>query len=178
MGLDFVELMIEVEEVFGIAITDAAAATLITPAILSVHVQEAVGSRKDPKACISLRAFHQIRASLMRTVGTNRSDITLDTQIRVLFPSAQRLDLWKSFRQDSAISTLPALRFGRGWLLSPTRVSDLVAIAVSEKASQLREERSWTNEEVRQVVRQIIREQLGIKKFADTDEFVRDLGVN
>ena len=75
------------------------------------------------------------------------------------------------------MSTLPALRFGRGWLLSPTRVSDLVAIAVSEKASQLREERSWTNEEVRQVVRQIIREQLGIKKFADTDEFVRDLGV-
>jgi acyl carrier protein len=35
----------------------------------------------------------------------------------------------------------------------------------------------WTHDEVRQIVRQIISEQLGVKKFNDTDEFVRDLGM-
>jgi hypothetical protein len=42
----------------------------------------------------------------------------------------------------------------------------------------LREARSWTDEEVRQIVREIIRDQLGIDKFRDSDEFVRDLGVS
>ncbi len=113
----------------------------------------------------------------MRIVGVSRSDITLDTPIRTLFPSPHKVELWNSFRQDSDISTLPPLRFGRGWLFSPTRVSDLVSIAVSDMAIQLREERTWTHEEVRQVIRQIIRDQLGIKKFNDSDEFVRDLGI-
>lgn len=38
--------------------------------------------------------------------------------------------------------------------------------------------RRWTHDEVRQIIRQIISEQLGVKKFNDTDEFVRDLGVD
>lgn len=39
-------------------------------------------------------------------------------------------------------------------------------------------EQRWTPEEVRQMVRQIISEQLGVKNFKDTDEFVRDLGAD
>lgn len=178
MGLDGVELIIAVEDVFGITISDAVAASMITPAILISHVQEAVRAGDVPKPCISLRAFHKVRASLMRTVGVSRTDIALDTPIRILFPSPDRVALWNSFRQDSDISTLPPLRFGRGWLFSPTRVSDLVSIAVLDKANQLREERTWTNEEVRQVIREIIRDQLGIEKFNDSDEFVRDLGID
>ena len=38
--------------------------------------------------------------------------------------------------------------------------------------------RRWTHDEVRQIVRQIISEQLGVKNFNDTDEFVRDLGID
>jgi acyl carrier protein len=38
--------------------------------------------------------------------------------------------------------------------------------------------RRWTHDEVRQIIRQIITDQLGVKKFNDTDEFVRDLGVD
>jgi acyl carrier protein len=178
MGLDSVELVIAVEEAFGISIPDAVAAEMITPAILISHVQEAVSSTSDRKACISLRAFHRVRASLMRSIGVNRSDVTLDTRISTLFPAPRRSELWDSFRQDSSISVLPELRFGRGWFFSPTSVKDLVSVEVLQKASELRETRSWTHEEVRQVVRQIIRDQLGIDKFLDSDEFVRDLGIS
>jgi acyl carrier protein len=178
MGLDAVELVIAVEEIFDIAIPDGAAVEMITPAILISHVQEAVGSTGDRRACISLRAFHRVRASLMRSIGVSRSHVTLDTRISTLFPRARRPDLWDSFRRDSSLTALPDLRFGRGRFFSPTSVRDLVSIAVVQRADELGAARSWTNEEVRQVVRQIIREQLGIDKFRDSDEFVRDLGID
>jgi hypothetical protein len=44
-------------------------------------------------------------------------------------------------------------------------------------ACEMRAARSWTHEEVRQIVRMIISKQLGVEKFHDTDEFVRDLGL-
>jgi acyl carrier protein len=178
MGLDSVELVIATEEAFGIAIPDAEAAAMITPAHLISHVQRAVASTSDQKACISLRAFHRVRASLMRSVGARRSEVALHTRIDALFFGSRRADLWDSFRQDSSLAALPDLRFGRGWIFSPTTVRDLVSIAVSQNANELREARSWTDEEVRQIVREIIRDQLGIDKFRDSDEFVRDLGVS
>ncbi|TLD70530.1 hypothetical protein FEM03_12455 [Phragmitibacter flavus] len=178
MGLDAVELVIAVEEAFGIAISDAEAGAMITPAHLIFHVQRAVGATRDRRACISLRAFHRVRASLMGSVGASRSEVALHTRIETLFPVSRRSHLRDSFRHDSSLATLPNLRFGRGWIFSPTTVRDLVTIAVTQNANELRDERSWTDEEVRQVVRQIIRAQLGIDKFRDSDEFVHDLGVD
>ncbi len=178
MGLDAVSLVIAVEKAFGIAISDADAAAMVTPAHLISHVQRAVDSKQDPRACISLRAFHSIRASLMRTIGVSRAQVALRTRISTLFPRSRRAHLWDLFRQGSSLPSLPDLRFGRGWIFFPVTVGDLVSVAVAQKANELREERSWTEEEVRQIVREIIRDQLGIEKFCDSDEFVRDLGLS
>lgn len=90
MGLDAVELVVAVEEKFGITIPDAVAAQMITPAVMISYVQEVVG----------------------------------------------------------------------------------------QKSKELNETPRWTHEEVREVVRQVIREQLGIVTFRDTDEFARDLGID
>lgn len=87
MGLDAVELVLAVEDAFGIVIPNAVAADMITPAMMISYVQNAVAACPD------------------------RS-------------------------------------------------------------------RRWTDDEVRQVVRHIISEQLGVKDFNDTDEFVRDLGTD
>jgi acyl carrier protein len=90
MGLDAVELVVAVEDKFGITIPNAVAAQMITPAIMISYVQE----------------------------------------------------------------------------------------TVAQNAKDLNEAPRWTQEEVRDVVRQVIREQLGIDTFRDTDEFVRDLGID
>jgi acyl carrier protein len=87
MGLDAVELVMAVEETFGIAIPEADAAKMITPAMMIEYVQNAVASCPE---------------------------------------RSQR----------------------------------------------------WTNDEVRRVIRQIISEKLCVKNFNDTDEFVRDLGLD
>ena len=44
-------------------------------------------------------------------------------------------------------------------------------------SKELRATGNWTDQEVRSVVRLIISEQLGIKHFDDSDEFIRDLGA-
>jgi acyl carrier protein len=87
MGLDAVEIKMAVEEAFGITISEADAAKMITPAMMIAYVQNAVDSCLD------------------RT-------------------------------------------------------------------------RKWTHDEVRQRIRKIISEHLCIEDFNDTDEFVRDLGLD
>jgi acyl carrier protein len=87
MGLDSVELVMAVEEAFGIAIPDADAAKMITPEMMITYVQNAVASCPE---------------------------------------HSQR----------------------------------------------------WTHDELRHVIRQIISEKLCVKNFNDTDEFVRDLGLD
>jgi len=178
MGLDGVELVMAVEESFDISISDSEACELITPALLIDHVQRSIKSLPDRKPCISLRAFHQIRASLAKTTSTKRSDIRLRTQIKMLFRKPVRHELWSAFRIDCSLLHLPDLKRGRGVIFSPTRVSDLVSAMIHQRSGELTKQGEWTDQEVRQMIRVIIQEQLGIKKFSDDDEFVRDLGVD
>lgn len=178
MGLDAVELVMAVEEAFGIAIPDAEAAKMITPALMISYVQNSVSSRPESNACISLRAFHRVRAGLMKSTGVGRSEVTLKTPINKLFSGPQRTQHWKDFQAYLSLTSLPNLGFGTGWLFSPTSVNDLVSIAISQSSDELREQRSWTHHEVREIVRRIISDQLGIRDFNDADEFVRDLGVD
>jgi acyl carrier protein len=178
MGLDAVEIIIAIEETFGIDIPDSVFSTATTPAILIAYVQNAVGSQRDHSSCISQRAFHRVRASLMKITGVGRSEITLKTPINRLFTGSQRSELWKNFKIHAGLPDLPNLGFGFGWLLRPTSVNHLVSRMVLAISSEIREERSWTNEEVRQIIRSIISNQISIRDFKDTDEFVRDLGLD
>ena len=178
MGLDGVELVLAVEETFGISIPDSLAFEMTTPAMMISFVQEAVSARPERKACISQRAFHRVRASLMKATGVGRRDVTLKTPIRRLFSGPQRKEHWSAFKGYAGLPDLPNLGFGSGWLFGPTSVKDLVSGVISVMSKDLREEQSWTNEEVRQIVRQIISDHLGVEKFTDTDEFVRDLGLD
>lgn len=178
MGLDSVELVLAVEETFGISIPDRDAAEMITPALLISHVQQAVSSKPIQRPCLSQRAFHRIRASLCEVTKLPCREIRLETRIDHLFPKNDRRQRWDDFRSVTGLRSLPNLTFGRGTLFSPKRVKDLVSLEVSAMSEVLRGTGNWTDQEVRSVVRLIISEQLGIKHFGDSDEFVRDLGVD
>lgn len=145
MGLDGVELVMDVEECFDISISDAKACDLITPALLIGHVLRSIKSSPDRKSCISLRAFHQVRASLAKTTLAKRSDIRLGTQIKRLFPKPGRHELWRAFRIDCSLLALPDLRRGRGVIFSPTRVRDLVSAAINQRATELTKRGEWTD---------------------------------
>lgn len=177
MGLGGVELVIAIEETFGITISDADAEGLVTPRILIDYVISAVGSAPKARPCLSQRAFHRVRMSLVHSTGVRSRDISLNTKIRKLFPKSMRVDNWQSFREVSGLADLPNLRFGRGVIFAPTTVNCLVGQEVTRMAEELNDKSDWSDDEVRSVVMMIISEQLGVKKFSDGDEFVRDLGL-
>jgi acyl carrier protein len=62
-------------------------------------------------------------------------------------------------------------------LLTPRDAIDRITAMIHAGAST-KFDRLTTRDQVRTLLRQITREQLGIGEFSDDDEFVRDLGVD
>jgi len=89
MGLEGVEIVIKVEQTFDIAITDSEAEKIATPGQLIELVMSKVG-RTDHAACLTQRAFHCLRASLMRQLGYKRNQIKPETLLEDLFPRSNR----------------------------------------------------------------------------------------
>jgi hypothetical protein len=68
MGLDGVELLLSIEETFGIAITDPEAEACATPGAV---IDLVLGKLRttDEQVCVSQRAFYLLRKGLSRTLG-------------------------------------------------------------------------------------------------------------
>ncbi|MCL2346090.1 MAG: hypothetical protein FWC58_09605 [Desulfobulbus sp.] len=82
MGLDGVELVLAVEEEFGIPIDDADAATLVTPGMLSDYVIARLGNVGGIKGrCLSQAGFYRIRSALVRQFGARRNEVRPDSPI-------------------------------------------------------------------------------------------------
>lgn len=85
MGLDGVEIVMAVEDRFGIAIEDSDAEKMLTPRDLIDCVMRKVGYT-DHAQCLTQRAFNRLRASLMRKLGLKRNQIKPTTLLADLFP--------------------------------------------------------------------------------------------
>lgn len=76
MGLDGVELILSVEEEFGIGIDNADAADLITPRMLADYVVSRLGTlRGGDGRCLSQAAFYRIRSVLVNQFAALRKDV-------------------------------------------------------------------------------------------------------
>lgn len=177
MGLDAVELILDVEETFGISITDGDAAGIRTPADLICLIQQSVRSEKKNRPCITQRSFYRIRTALVKATACRRKSIRLNTRIKSLFPRPVRNNRWHLLQRQ-----LASLRLAHPddsifpWF--PGTVSDLVNRDVRSKAASLRQSRDWSHDEIRQITRLLISEFTGSHRFSDHHEFVRDLGMD
>jgi hypothetical protein len=89
VGLEAVEIVMRVEEVFDLTIEDSEAEKCATPGQLIDLVLGKVG-RTSEAACLTQRAFHRVRASLMRLFGLRRNQIRPDVPLANLFPRPTR----------------------------------------------------------------------------------------
>ncbi len=89
MGLEGVEIVMAVEERFDIAIEDAEAEQTVTPGRLIDLILSKVG-RTGEAACLTQRAFHRLRAALMRQSGWKRYQIRPELALAELFPRKDR----------------------------------------------------------------------------------------
>lgn len=109
MGLDGVEIVIEVEEAFGITISDQEAVGVVTVGDLYNLVERKTG-RMPPKnaPCLSASTFRFVRSVALSLVGGGRSRIRPSDKLDSQFSKKVTRDQWAKF-QESLSLKLPEL---------------------------------------------------------------------
>jgi acyl carrier protein len=114
MGLEGVEIVMALEERFDIAIEDAEAEKTVTPGLLIELIMSKVGRTNDA-TCLTQRAFHRLRAALMRQFGLKRNQIRPETPLADLFPHPERKQRLRQTLADLGVKKDLALVLP-GWL--------------------------------------------------------------
>jgi len=142
MGLDAVEIVMEVEEAFDIRIEDAEAVKVSTPRDLIELVMGKV-ARSDAAGCLTQRAFNRLRAALLRQLPLKRQDIAPQIRMAELAPRTNRKLLLERLAAEIGTPPMPSLVRPK-WLVNLLLVCCLVlglAIAVLLFRHGLREHR-------------------------------------
>ena len=112
MGMDAVELLMDIEDRFEISIPDAEAQHLDTPRKLIAWVSAAVCVSQEQR-CVSQRSFYRVRKLLMAATGVDRRHIGPRTALDSIVPLAARRRRWP------AVASLMGVEAGLhrpGWL--------------------------------------------------------------
>ncbi len=107
MGLDYVDIIIQIEEKFNIEISDKEAITVKTVGDLHTLVLRKISSY-NPDACPTSIAFYQFRRTLCETHGYARETITPSSRLNDLFPAVNRKTIWANLKSELSLR-LPTL---------------------------------------------------------------------
>jgi len=111
MGLDYVELVLAIEDKFGIHIDDEEAGSARTVGDLyaiimaKVEPEVTVGQRR----CLTSAAFYRTRRGITETLGLSRREIRPSTPLAPILPWPRRNRFWRSIQIESGFA-LPKLR--------------------------------------------------------------------
>jgi acyl carrier protein len=108
MGLDGVELVMSLEEAFGIQITDEEATNCRTPRMV-IDVIFSKLKVADERVCRSQRAFYTIRRVLVQTFGLERKSVTPDMRFREFVPKPREKELWEQIKATLGPRNWPGL---------------------------------------------------------------------
>ncbi len=130
MGLDGVELVIEMEETFGIVIDDLDAEQIGTVGQAYRYILSKLELRPSAP-CPSASIFYRLRLALMARSGADRRSIRPASRIGDFLPERGRREAWLGLRDELAME-MPRLEFGARlaiatWLLGLIPVLVLVA---------------------------------------------------
>ena len=106
MGLDAVEILMEVEETFEITFADSEAESILTPRDLIESILRKVGEA-DPSVCLTQRAFNLLRQILLRRLPLKRRDIRPSSRLAELVPKPQRAQLLSEIAGELKTGPLP-----------------------------------------------------------------------
>ena len=129
MGLDLVELVMELEETFNFHIADEGAGSVRTVGDLYRLCLSGLQG-KTSERCVSSAAFYQLRRSLAALVGVERRRVQLDAPLGGLLPAPGRRAAWRQIKETTGLR-LPLLELPRGvqrCLLAASGVLTLVTV--------------------------------------------------
>ncbi len=130
MGLDGVEILMDVEDAFDIQIVEGEIAKLATPRDLIDVVTRKV-AHADAAACLTQRAFNQLRAALLHQLPLKRRDITPRARMAVLAPKDRRKALLERLAAELQTPPMPALVRPRGLVPGLVGCSVLLSLIIA-----------------------------------------------
>jgi hypothetical protein len=129
MGLDAVEIVMEVEEAFDIRLEDAEVEKMDTPRDLIESVLSKV-AQTGAAACLTQRAFNLLRRKLLHHLALKRRDVSPSARLVDLVPRPKRSDLLQHLAAEFGTQPLPGLVRPQ-WLVALLTTGSLaVGIAV------------------------------------------------
>ena len=108
MGLDLVELVIRLEDAFGITIPDEVAAELTTPRKVTDYIMTQVAISNQP-SCLSQQAFYFLREKFVPRLHLPRNSFHPKTSLEHLIPKENRRVIWIGIKSEVGAKALPDL---------------------------------------------------------------------
>jgi hypothetical protein len=108
MGLDSVELVMAVEEQFGITISDEEAQEMRTVGDMYQCVLGKVMTT-EKSSCLTQKAFHLLRRTAMQLFSVPRDQFRPDTQLNLIIPKDSRRENWRTFQSAVGAANWPKL---------------------------------------------------------------------
>jgi acyl carrier protein len=129
MGLEIVELIMDVEDAFGIQIADQEASQIITIGELYQTILDKLKQARSGE-CMTAKAFYRLRRGLSELSAQPRRAIRPDTPLEALVPSHRRRRYWSDLSRLLGVR-LPPLR-RPGWVITSLMVTivGLIFIAI------------------------------------------------
>lgn len=182
MGLDSVELILAIEEEFGIEIPDSEASTIATVGDVYELVKIRVG-QVEPASCLSQRIFHKLRRGLSESYGVERSAITPQAHLSDFIPMEELKDGWPFFQLFVDLKTPSSVvktgLFGVKNSNDSITIRELVELCVTLNSSILAPQGDTESEIWNRLVRVFVR-QLNVRpeEVRPDAHIARHLGVD
>ena len=109
MGLDIVEVVLEVEDAFGIQLPDDAFPAMEGPRPLKALILAQLRER-EAHPCPTAWVFYRLRRALTESLGIARKQVRPDTELARFLPSRHRWRRWQEVARHSGL-WLPRLAF-------------------------------------------------------------------
>lgn len=138
MGMDSLEIILEIEETFGIKLPDEQAHKIVTVGDLRDYVIANLppdwklkgSAERSAKACLSAATFYELRRELVSILGSQRCEIRPTTSLETIFPLATRRKRWSSWARSSQLKC-PALKRHLDVMLSLTAITLALTFVVN-----------------------------------------------
>lgn len=108
MGLDGIELVLALEEAFGVELEAEEVVHAVTPRLVGDLIFSKLQAT-DQTVCQSQRAFYVLRKAFMGQFGLQRAAVTPDMSFRELIPPEKEEDAWNDLKRSARARSWPAL---------------------------------------------------------------------
>jgi len=140
MGLDSVEIVMELEERFGLAISDEDWMKIATPRQAIELIEDHLTIQDDPP-CQTQRAFYRLRRVLMGLWGVGRGEIELETPLRRHVRFEEERAFWQALKERLGARRWPEPDLSPRWHLvlwggtvAPLIVGPIMTVAAPDIA--------------------------------------------